>query len=427
MIIVLTKKITARLNYVCHFILKEQLGLDYSITTNLDDNEDSADTIINYSNKELSKNAFTLRPHSLLFENSIENQQIDIFYTNGQPSFFKISNSDSTFDIFAAIFYLISRYEEYLPHQKDQYGRYAHENSIAFKNNFLNKPLVNIWIDEFAKNLKNKFPEIVYFRPSFHTSISYDIDIAWSYKNKGFFRNVGGFIKSPSMNRIKVLLGKMKDPFDCDNFLDECHQKKQLSIIYFFLVAAKKGLFDKNISPKNDQYKKLISQKATKYNIGLHPSWQSNFEKDILLKEKRTLESITEKKTISSRQHYIKFSLPETFRELIKAGIQNDFSMGYGSINGFRGSAASSFFWYDLQKESISNLRLYPFCFMDANCHYEQKLTMEQSFQELDYYRKECENVNGLFIPIFHNNFLGTDPAFKGWRELYSQFISQLK
>jgi hypothetical protein len=138
------------------------------------------------------------------------------------------------------------------------------------------------------------------------------------------------------------------------------------------------------------------------------------------------LEIITEQYITNSRQHYIKFSLRDTYQELIKAGILNEFSMGYGSINGFRASVASSFFWYDLSKEEATSLRVYPFCFMDANSHYEQRQSIEQSQQELMYYYDVIKKYNGLFIPIFHNNFLGTNKEFKGWKEIYTQLIDTI-
>ena len=53
-------------------------------------------------------------------------------------------------------FFLLSRYEEYLPHSKDQYGLYAHENSIAYKEGFLHQPLINIWLEDFRKLLEKK-------------------------------------------------------------------------------------------------------------------------------------------------------------------------------------------------------------------------------------------------------------------------------
>lgn len=419
MLLIFSESITDRLRYVCHFILKEQLGLDYTITSDIAQCSFTVQRIINYSHQSIEGAFFTIRPHAILFEKEIKEQNTDCIQSNGQTSFFNINNSDIEFDIFAAVFYLISRYEEYLPHSKDQYGRYAHENSIAYQNNFLHIPLVNIWIEMFYKKIKATFPEITCYKPAFKTIITYDIDIAWSYLHKGLWRSMGGMLKTPSLERLKVLLNISKDPFDSYDFLNELHQNNNTDVIYFFLIANKKGDFDKNISPKKRAFQKLVQNHAKNHPVGLHPSWISFMREDYLKAEKSCLEAITKSKIINSRQHYIKFDLPYTYQQLINAGIQNDFSMGYGSINGFRASAASSFFWYDLTNETFTNLRVFPFCFMDANCHYEQHQTIDESKIELLYYRDICNQTNGLFIPIFHNNFMGSDPAFKGWKEVY--------
>ena len=100
--------------------------------------------------------------------------------------------------------------------------------------------------------------------------------------------------------------------------------------------------------------------------------------------------------------------------------------MGYGSINGFRASVASSFFWYNLQTETPTTLRMHPFCFMDANSFYEQKQNAEESYSELLHYYHACKKINGQLITIFHNNFLGTNKLYAGWKEMYEKFISQL-
>ena len=137
------------------------------------------------------------------------------------------------------------------------------------------------------------------------------------------------------------------------------------------------------------------------------------------------MEEYTGNKVVSSRQHYIRFTLPETFRRLIDQGIQFDFSMGYGSINGFRASVASPFYWYDLEKEKQTALMLFPFCFMEANSFYEQKYSAQQALEEMRHYYKVVKSVNGTFIMIWHNHFLGTDKLYAGWREVYEQFIKE--
>ena len=111
---------------------------------------------------------------------------------------------------------------------------------------------------------------------------------------------------------------------------------------------------------------------------------------------------------------------------LIKAGILKDFSMGYGSINGFRASVTSPFYWYDLEKEQATSLQLHPFCYMEANSFFEQKLSPSQALEEMREYYNKVKKVNGTLVTIWHNTFLGTDEMFKGWREIYEQFLEEV-
>ncbi len=426
MLLIFSAQSTNRLQYVCKFIFEEVLGTSYSLTTDIANFKLYTGSKINFSNVIIN-NAFHIKPHALLFETIIQPQAIAVSHSKDKPIFFMMDNADYPFDIFAAVFYCISRYEEYLPHSKDMYGRYAHENSLAFKEDFLHLPLVNLWLEDFKQTLLQHFPELVFQPKSFSFTPTYDIDIAWSYKEKGLIRNIGGFLKSPSFERAAVLLTGDKDPHDSYDFMDDLHKEYNLKPIYFFLVASKNGIYDKNILPTGAAMQQLISQHAAKYEIGLHPSWQSYNNKEILKEEKNTLEGISEEKIQTSRQHYIKLTLPNTYQNLIDTGFTNDYSMGYGSINGFRASTASSFNWYSLSTEKITTLRIHPFCFMDANCHYEQKLSVKESLTELMNFYLTCKKVNAQMITVFHNNFLGSGKNFKGWKELYVEFISQVR
>lgn len=404
------------------------MGVDFKFTIDSEKFKGHEGPKINYSDLKISDDEFYFQNHSLLFEHDIKRQTVECFKVNNNKAFFKTEYCDFPFDIFAAAFYLLSRYEEYLPHEEDMYGRYAYENSLAYKEGFLNLPLVNIWITEFANSLKLKFTTFNFQLPTFNFQPTYDIDMAWSYKHKGFIRNIGGFFRNPSFERIKVLSGLVKDPFDCYNLLNHLHLQNNLKPVYFFLVAKKNGEFDKNILPHKNAMWQLAKKHADHYEIGIHPSWQSNAKTSILKKEIQWLEEMSEIKNItSSRQHYIKLSMPDTYQNLIEAGITDEYSMGYGSINGFRASVASSFYWYNLQKEEQTTLRIHPFCFMDANSFYEQKQNLNVTSDELQHYLSVCKQVNGTLITIWHNNFLGTSKDFAGWGELYDKFISQLR
>ena len=423
--------ITPRLNYIVSFINHELFDRPAELTGDRSRFDAYQGARLNYSDQDTDPNAFYIRPVPLLFETGISHQTIYCFELNFHKAFYA-TEGDFPFDIFAASFYLLSRYEEYYPGSPDLYGRYAHTESLAYREGFLDLPLVNIWLQEFKRALLAKFPDLIFRYISFRFIPTYDIDIAWSYLHKGWRRNVGGLLRSAGSRswsevkqRIQVLRGLRADPFDSYEWLDSIHLYCRLKPIYFFLVAEQRRGVDKNISPARPAMQDLIKYHAAGYQTGIHPSWQSGEREAVLKEEVEWMEAITEQSVVRSRQHYLRFTLPEGYRRLIRQGIREDYSMGYGTINGFRASVASSFNWYDLEKEEETGLQIFPFCFMDANAFYEQRLTAAQAMNELLHYFHLIKRVNGLMITLWHNDFLGTDLKFAGWREVYEIFLKE--
>ncbi|MGI8637800.1 MAG: hypothetical protein ACR2KZ_20560, partial [Segetibacter sp.] len=123
---------------------------------------------------------------------------------------------------------------------------------------------------------------------------------------------------------------------------------------------------------------------------------------------------------------YIRMQMPTTYRNLINTGIKEGYSMGYGSTTGFRASFCLPFLWYDLEKEETTHLTIYPFCYMDANSFYEQQLSAEEALKEMTHYYNLTKQVNGLFITIWHNQFLGSDRMFSGWKEAYIALLGKI-
>ncbi|HXB28537.1 MAG TPA: hypothetical protein VNW49_01900 [Puia sp.] len=418
-----------RLTYILDLISNEIFNEAFILISDKDAFISCTGAKLNYSDERLSGNEFFIKRHGLLFETDIHYQQIKRFDFLGKPAFFE-TTGDYPFDVFAASFFLVSRYEEYLSFQADKYGRYPHQDSLAFKENFLDFPLINYWLEDFKTTLRQKFPDIIFRMKDFKFIPTYDIDIAYSYKYKGLKRNLGGFfmsiIKGQWLNlldRWDVLFNKKRDPFDSYEWLDSLHLYCRTRAYYFFLLAKKQVGVDKNISPGKPELKSLIAYHAGGYTVGIHPSWQSGDEEAVLMEEVDELEKIIMTSVKYSRQHYIRMILPQTYRRLIDVGIEKEFSMGYGTTNGFRASIASSFYWYDLKAEKKTGLMLFPFCFMDSNSFYQSKSKPKEAFSELmDYYRK-IKQINGLMVTTWHNNFLGTDPMFAGWKEVYEVFL----
>ncbi|HEV9036716.1 MAG TPA: polysaccharide deacetylase family protein [Puia sp.] len=422
--------ITSRLRWIIGFCSDQLFDVPINITSDRSAFERTSGPRINYSTESIP-DAFTIRPAALLFETEIKPQSITCFEYNGHKALFP-TGGDLSFDLFAASFYLMSRYEEWLPHEKDVFGRFAHTQSLACREGFLEIPLVNYWLLDLRDALGRKYPDLVFRYTDFKFIPTYDIDSAWSYLHKGWQRNLGGAMKSiikgewqAFWNRTRVLQRRLRDPFDAYEWLDSLHLYCRLRPYYFFLVASRRYGVDRNISPSSPALRELIQYHASGYRIGIHPSWRSGDDDRTLREEIEWLEVVAGHPITRSRQHFIRFHLPDTYRQLLKYGIRQDFSMGYGSINGFRASVACSYYWYDLGKEETTDLRIFPFCFMDANSYYEQRYTAPQAMSELMHYYRQIRAVNGIMVTIWHNNFLGSDPAFAGWREVYEVFLKE--
>ncbi|MDX1954066.1 MAG: hypothetical protein SFU20_00955 [Chitinophagaceae bacterium] len=427
--ILFTERISSRLTYFAEFLSGECLEQGLVITSDKEQYLASTEPRINYSPHKLTDKEIHIIPEGLLFEKNIRSRAILCEDWQGMPGFF-FTGGDIPFDLFSAAFYLLSRYEEYLPYEKDEYGRYGHLNSIAFKNEFLHRPLINEWLMAFKEKVLQLFPGYTFRLKAFDLLPTYDIDIAYSYKGKGWARNGVALMRSllkgdgKAFNeRRAVLEGKAVDPYDCYDWLDELHLATEYPAIYFFHVGQRRGIYDKNIHPGQPVLQQLIKRTVPHFPVGIHPSWRSGDEENLLEKEIQILSGIAGNPVTISRFHYIRFHLPVSYRRLIALGIRHDHSMGYGSINGFRASVASPFYWYDLEREERTSLLIYPFCYMEANSYFEQNQNAEQAYAEMMGYAKKVREVKGMMITIWHNHFLG-ESAFKGeWRKIYAQFL----
>lgn len=385
---------------------------------------------INYSPEKFTDTAFWIVPHGLLSNVGITAQVLDCFEWEGLPVFFR-TGGDIPFDIFSASFYLLSRYEEYLPYEPDKYGRYAHTNSIAYKEGFLQLPLVNIWMQAFDQHSK-LIPSLTKQHSTFVFTPTYDIDIAYAYRYQPLWKNVLGFYRDLLLGKTEQVIergnvysGRKNDPFDTYDWLDALHEKYALHPVYFFLTVIKRGVHDKNLSANARSLQRLYKRIAEKYVTGLHPSWQSGTDEGLLLKEKQILQKIIKKPVVLSRNHYLRFTVPHTYRRLMAAGITDDYSMAYGTINGFRASYALPFYWYDLKKESVTELVIHPFCFMEANSFFEQGYSAQEAGEEMQYYHDIVKKVNGELITLFHNHFLTEQPQWVEWRNMYEKFLQK--
>lgn len=420
---------SSRLQYILDWILTTRMGLDWQLHHNLDEWINADGAKISYDEITHLQTALHIKPQELLKNTDIAEQQLNINrWKHSTVLFYNQPSGAIPFDIFSACFYLISRYEEYLPFTPDKHGRFPVEASAAAQFSFLEQPVVDEWIEKFAHILQQKFG-INVRENSFTFEPSYDIDLAWRYLHKESKRNVGGYLKDiitfnfgEAISRSMVLSGMKQDPFYCFDALDEIHRKYDLHPRYFFLLG-KYGKFDKNVAPEHPAMQFLIQKIHRSYPVGIHPSYGSHTIPNQLEAEINSLEKTIEQPIKDSRQHFIKFNLPDTYQYLIKLGIEHDYSMGYAAANGFRAGTCNPFSWYDLSTEQKTGLTIHPFAFMDATAKYYNKTDKEETFREWERLFFAVKKVNGTFSCIWHNYILSDHKEFKGWRKIYERCL----
>jgi hypothetical protein len=429
MILVYSHKITPRVRYIFKHIFTRVLLIPLDFTTKVEEFVAHNGPKMSYAKTALG-NEFFIRSNELLFQQGVNDLEINIQQWDTVPCFFNAgAKSSIPFDIFAASFYLISRYEEYLPHVKDIHQRYTAEESLAFKNNFLEKPVVDIWAYKLLNLIKEKFPNYNYTSREYSYISTIDIDNAFAYKHKSLIRGLGGFFKDLFQfkifnvwDRFAVVFRIKKDPFDTFNKIIEIKKQYNIRTIFFFLIADY-TTFDTNVSASKNKFRLLIKSMVDYARVGLHPSYFSMQNPALLKKEKKRLENITNMPIMRSRQHYLRFSLPETYQHLIDLEITEDYSMGYASNVGFRAGTCTPFYFYDLDFEIQTPLKIFSFALMDTTLNDYMKLTPKQSLGKIRDLKNEVKAVNGTFITLFHNEALSNYLRWKGWSRLYDLMV----
>lgn len=424
------KQITPRLSYISKLILQDRLGLEIEITSDITLFKQTEGPKINYG-LSLSQRSLTIPACGLLFEKNIKSQEIILKQQGNLPYFFPlvIPGSALPFDLFAFTFYLLTRYEEYLPFQADQHGRFRVEDSLAYQKQFLHLPLVDQWIQHLGKQLQQKYPQLQIKQPKYRFHPTFDIDAAWAFLQRPWWQLGGGMIKDLLLlrlqsfeKRLKVIQGKQKDPYYTFDYIKALHINSFNPPIFFFLLGDR-STYDRNINHRREDFRKLINELNISYRVGIHPSYLSNQSPNQLKEEKNRLENIINQKITQSRQHFLKLHLPSTYQQLIQIGITDDYSMGYAGDIGFRASTCFPYQWYDLQREEATSLTIHPFQVMDVTLKKYLNLKPEEGIAALQPIIQNIRSVGGSFYSLWHNSSFSVIDRWEDWKEAYEELV----
>ena len=424
MLLVFVQQISPRVSYVFKHICTRILGVEVTFTSSIDIFIGHQGPKVSYGVLPLGNELF-FQSQGILEQNGVESQDITVKPWAETVGFFAVSKKSALpFDIFAASFYLLSRYEEYLPHVKDILGRYPSKESLAYKNQFLQRPIIDIWALKLKEVFTAAFPAMIFQKKEGKNHFFIQAEQPYKYKTKGFLRTLfsysidlfAGKFKD-LFNRTRVLLGTRKDPYDWFKYLITTSKSANYSLSFFFLLGESRDYLDGVTTYKN-KFRSVIKYVADYTEVGLVLSANAQKEVTQLKKEKWQLEDIILQNVKSAYNADHVVDLPHTYRDLVEMEITQDFTMCYTNKPGFRASTCTPFLFYDLDFEIKTPLIIAPIAGISSSFN---QFDHEKSREIMLRLKDEVEKVNGHFILGLSNTCFGNAKDRKFWRSIITE------
>jgi len=420
--------------YIVSVLFEEFLGLEISVTKGKIDHtlcqcEGSNCTL------KIKDDFFSMKPSEWQTEKTLANPPFSKFNVKKWPFLCTSSELPVLFglpdidiheenlcihvDIFGACFYMLSRYEESVLHERDPHGRFSSKTARTP----YDRPLVNEYTELLWSCLSFLWPFLSRKQKTFRLMPSHDVDFLLRYPHwtsigyelaKDMIRQKWGLAFHLAFKGIQSRLGDIeKDPYNTFDWLMSESEKKNLVSTFYFITHKPAGKKDCSYEFKSPFIRKLLKNIHERgHLIGLHGSYLSSEKRGLLSQEFSLLKQVCEEEKINqvsfeNRQHFLKVT-PETWLELNELNLSHDSSLGFAECAGFRSGTCYEYPIYDLVNQKKLTLKQRPLVVMD--CSLQEKkymnLSPEKALTHIQSLKKTCALFKGDFTLLWHNHRL---------------------
>jgi len=353
--------LTPRIKYIFNFIFNEILQTQAGFSSNAQEFKASVLPKISYADQPLGNEPF-FKNADFLLSHTITAPTIKTTTFGDMIVPFAVDNSGLPFDVFAAAFYFVSRYEEYLPYKADQEGNFPAAASLQSKLKLLEFPVIDGWALMLKNMLLKHYPDLFFGKKAFEfipLICMYDSSGSpgWVKHTLRLFRKVPFFGKptSPAIPKMSSL----------QLFLIDQHEKYKLNAVTFFKPA--------------------------------------------------------EEVDMTCDRH---ITFPHSYLQLLKNGISKDYRMGYSTTAGYRAGTCTPFYWYDLQLEKTTHLLVHPIAINDMVLGTEKNFNPDYVADKWGKMIENVKLLNGSFYILWHKETLPEFGKGKVGRALYTQLLA---
>ena len=339
----------------------------------------------------------------------------------------------ASFDVFAAIYFLISLDEDYTITDRDEHGRIPAEDLLLVHLHASDFPIVDLWALRLAEHLRVAFPSLPAPNRQYQHVLTVDMDNGLKYAARSWQRAMGASAKELAAGRAtsfierwNVRMGRTGDPYATfADRLAEVRDKVDRTIA--FVLTRGEGRFDHAARLDHPSFVDLLKRLANVAEIGLHPSYESSRNEKMIASERVQLGKVIGRSIHVTRQHFLRWRMPDTFRALIANGFTEDHSIGFSDRIGFRAGTCTPFPWYDLERDEETSLVLHPFAVMDSALANRTGDDLQKAIGDMKRVSDTVREVEGTFVSVWHDRFLSGHEEFMGGPEAMRELVDHAK
>lgn len=423
--------------YIINVIFDEFFGLKYSISIS---NTKNYNIYLENGNKIVIRDAFFTNmgngldyldkkniPREIIFFKNqfIVEKDIPVIYGNNEFTI-KEKRIICGIDIFASSFFMLTRWEEYVNLTRDVHNRFPANESLAYRNNFLKRPVVNEYIEMLWNMLEYLGCNQKRKEKKYELVLTHDVDNIFKWKTFNMFvKNIAGDIIK--RKNIPLALNKMKEyfiknPYDMFDYLMDLSEEIGIKS-HFFFMSGGTSHFDNNYSIKQPFIRKIRRKiENREHRIGFHPSYNTYNNKNQWGKEYDDLSTQTLQEIKTGRQHFLRFEIPTTWQIWEENNMEWDSSLTYPEEEGFRCGICYEYSVFNILTRKNLKLKEIPLILMEVSMVNYQKLSTQLMQAKVNKLIDNVKKYDGKFVLLWHNSNFNSE-IWKKYQDIYEKIL----
>lgn len=326
-------------------------------------------------------------------------------------------------DLLLVVLLTMSRWEEAIATEHDAHGRFCARQSAAFKDGFLERPIVDEYGLAFEQAVKFLNPAWRPAEKKLRAKISHDADhIGIPFQKKNILRRIS---HGDPKNTWRELWGWLPacDPADLcavREIVRLTREHKLESAVYW--MGSPPSVRDGGYDPRHRKVRKVIDW-LREYGVecGVQPGYSTYRSPERLRREVNVLREVLGDGPLGGRQHYLRWCV-DTWVHWEMCGLAYDSTLSYADHIGFRCGTCIPYQPWLLSLNRAADLLEVPLLVTDRTLLEYMHLSEEESVESVRRCVDRCAAVGGVFSMVWHNDAL-LEPNY---RSLYMKLLQIL-